>query len=55
MSFKIKYQDFPKLEFFLFNLVFPCSCNILISFIDNDEVYYYKTIEIDNKLILITT
>lgn len=54
MDFKIEYNSFPLLEHFLFNLVFPCHCFIRVQFTDCDEEYYYRTKEIDGKLILIT-
>lgn len=54
MNFKIKKDDFPILEMFLFKLNYPCDCTIQVSFIDSDEIYEYKTIELGHNRVLIT-
>lgn len=54
MKFKIKKDDLPLLEMFLFRLDYPCHCEIEINFIDSNETYQYKTIELGEHLVLIT-
>lgn len=54
LEFKIKKEDFPQLEMFLFKLSYPCHCHIKVSFTDSDEVYMYRTVELCNHIVLIT-
>jgi hypothetical protein len=54
MKFQIKRTELPTLEMFLFKLSYPCHCEIEVSFTDSDEIYFYKTIEIDGHLVLVT-
>lgn len=54
MKFQIKRKELPTLEMFLFKLSYPCHCEIEVSFTDSDEIYFYKTIEIDGHLVLVT-
>lgn len=54
IDIKIKREDFPKVEMFLFSLTYPNHCYIEISFNDSDEIYNYKTVELCGKLVLIT-
>lgn len=55
MNIKIKREDFSTLEMFLFGIIYPCHFEMKISFIDSEEIYYYKTIEFNNFIYLTTS
>lgn len=54
IEIKIKKEDFPQVEMFLFSLTYPYHCCIKVSFQDDDEVYKYRTVDLRGKLVLIT-
>lgn len=54
MKLTIERKDLPTLEMFLFQLNFPCHCELQIVCADTKEVFKYKTIKVDDCLTLIT-
>lgn len=54
LEIKTNYQNLKDLEFYLFSLVYEKDICITVSFYDSEEVYSYKTIDYENKKILVT-
>ena len=54
MDIKVNYEDFKMLEFYLFSLTFEKPLRVHVSFYDNDEVYEYLTLKVNDKLVLVT-
>lgn len=52
--FTIKRKDFKNLEMDLFSKEFSQQTNITINFFDSEEIYSYKTVLYENRLLLAT-